>query len=219
MCGTLIACFAATGAPGAAEVRQSDDVQLIKQLSAVWWQWALSIPAASNPLTFDDPEGAAAHCGVGQHGDVWFLGGSLTGGPADRRCTLPAGKRIFFPVVNVECSMIQGDGTSQAELRSCAGSMMDRVTSAEVWVDDIPLDPIRVASDMFTFTTPPGDINDAFGGAPNPSPAVSDGFWVLLEPLSEGPHTITFGGEVPLPSFTFRVEVNYAVEVVAAGVE
>jgi hypothetical protein len=42
--------------------------------SARWVQWALSIPAATNPIL--DPDGE--NCELGQSGSVWFLAG--TGG-------------------------------------------------------------------------------------------------------------------------------------------
>jgi len=38
--------------------------------SAAWWQWALSIPTASNPLF-----GKTDDCNIGQPGPVWFIGG------------------------------------------------------------------------------------------------------------------------------------------------
>src|SRR5579871_6045853 len=61
--------------------------------SAAWWQYVLAQPASSNPLL--DPTGA--NCGVGQSGKVFFL----VGGVATRNdCIVPAGKALFFPLVN-----------------------------------------------------------------------------------------------------------------------
>ncbi len=62
--------------------------------AAMWWQWALSEPKATNPVI--DPNGA--DCAEGQSGKVWFLAGSPT--PVTRNCTVPAGKALFFPVIN-----------------------------------------------------------------------------------------------------------------------
>src|SRR5215203_3217355 len=70
--------------------------------SAEWWQWALSLPVAVNPLTDDTGE----DCAQGQDGKVWFLAGTFspdaatTPDPVTRSCTLPAGTAIFFPIVN-----------------------------------------------------------------------------------------------------------------------
>jgi len=64
--------------------------------SARWWQWALSIPAATNPV-FD---ATGANCAEGQIGQVWFLADSFFGGLFDRTCTVPPGKALFFAILN-----------------------------------------------------------------------------------------------------------------------
>ena len=52
----------------------------VRELSAEWWQWALSIPSTHNPLL--DPSGQ--DCMVGQRGDTWFLAGVFGGGDVSR---------------------------------------------------------------------------------------------------------------------------------------
>ena len=64
--------------------------------SARWWQWVLSVPAATNPL--NDTTGA--QCAQGQTGKVWFLAGTFVG-PVTRTCTVPQGKALFFPILNL----------------------------------------------------------------------------------------------------------------------
>jgi hypothetical protein len=66
-----------------------------QQWGAKWWQWVLSIPASINPIL----DTTGANCDVDQSGPVWFL----AGGPpiAERNCTIPAGKMIFFPIINL----------------------------------------------------------------------------------------------------------------------
>src|SRR5215813_2675062 len=67
------------------------------ELSAEWWQWALSIPTSVNPLT----DTTGADCMVGQRGAAWFLAGVFfTGGTVTRTCSIPQGTRLFFPVIN-----------------------------------------------------------------------------------------------------------------------
>jgi hypothetical protein len=66
-------------------------------LAAQWWQWALAEPASNNPLTDTTGQFAA----VNQRGRVWFLAGNLGGGTTIRTITVPAGKALFFPIVNV----------------------------------------------------------------------------------------------------------------------
>ena len=67
--------------------------------TAAWWQWAFSIPLASNPLFDNGP------CTIGQSGPVFFLGGSFTTPIVTRNCTVPAGKALFFPILNQEESV------------------------------------------------------------------------------------------------------------------
>ncbi|MER8047886.1 hypothetical protein [Streptomyces sp. NPDC094032] len=66
-------------------------------LAARWWQWALSAPDEVSPVADETGE----HAGWRQPEDVWFLAGTY-GGKVVRRCELPAGRRVFFPVLNVQ---------------------------------------------------------------------------------------------------------------------
>jgi len=178
--------------------------------SAKWWQWALSIPAPDNPLLDTSGE----KCGEGQSGNVWFLAGTF-GGSAERTCTVPAGKAILFPIINAECSTVEGNGKTEEELSACAKDLIDHVRVKEAKVDGMPLIDLnnyRVQSPLFRFRLPPNNI---LGLSPGSSPSVSDGYWILLEPLSTGPHTIHFRGVAPFPEFgfTFKTEVTYTLTV------
>jgi hypothetical protein len=185
------------------------------QWSAAWWQWAAGITTSQS--TLDDSTGA--HCGVNQQGPVWFLAGT-TGGSAltSRTCTLPSGKGVLIPIINGECSTVEGNGTTDAELRACAKDLMDHVTSATMSVDSVPVDlgrPLatsrfRVQSPLFNITFVP---NDQFGVPDGSGQAVADGFWVLLAPPSAGHHTVDFRGEAHFPKFTFVVNVHYDLTI------
>lgn len=79
---------------------------------AAWWQWAMSMPISFDEVDpiihpFNDPTGEA--CGNGQgDGPVFFLAGTWIG-PVERRCKVPAGQALFFPIINVECSTAEVD--------------------------------------------------------------------------------------------------------------
>lgn len=66
------------------------------RLAERWWQWALSIPAARNPVCDQTGEFASE----GQPADVWFLAGSF-GGAVARQCVIPAHRPLFFPLFNI----------------------------------------------------------------------------------------------------------------------
>lgn len=219
--GLVAAALALAAAPGigvAANPGNGINLGQMRTLAAAWWQWTLSIPAVNHPLSFVTPDESAPYCGVGQHGDVWFLGGLVNASsPAERACTIPESTAIFFPVINAECSTIEGNGETEEELRACAEGLIDFVTVVEASVDGVPirsLNQARAQSPLFSFTLPPEDVLSLYGSEPNPSAAVADGYWVLLPPLSVGEHTIEFRGVAELPGFTFEQKISYAVTVV-----
>ena len=69
-----------------------------QQWSAKFWQWAWSIPYAVNPIL--DTTGIACDVHQSKSGPVWFLAGTA-GFDATRQCFIPAGRMIFFPIINV----------------------------------------------------------------------------------------------------------------------
>lgn len=185
--------------------------------SAAWWQWAFSIPVASHPL-FDNGD-----CSVGQSGPVWFLGGkfcqtgtSCSPGPETRSCSIPAGKALFFPLINVEDSapeeptyacgsmppLIPG---TIAEMRMCDESWVEfylnGARNLKVEVDGKAVQNLRkdfrVRSVQFDATLPDDNLLKGIGesiAAGTYSPVVDDGIYVLLAPLSVGSHTLHFQG-------------------------
>jgi hypothetical protein len=179
--------------------------------SEEWWKWALSIPASSNPLL----DKTGKFCAEGQSGDVWFLAGTWGETGVKRKCEVPAGKGIFFPIINAECSRIEGNGETEEEFRSCARSLIDNVTVKEVKVDGKPLknlDNYRVGSGLFSFKLPKNNLLRLHPGS---SLAVSDGYWIMMEPLSPGKHKIyIYGKAVFQDGSTFETEVTYDLSVV-----
>jgi hypothetical protein len=202
--------------------------------SAAWWQYVFLQPASSNPLS--DPTGAS--CTTGQSGPVFFLVGGF-GSPAITitrdSCVVPAGKALFFPLVNafdvhVAC-------TPQT-----AGICDHNDTAQEVWndlqntpngfsiselhssIDGVPVSnlnpattpyracagPVPGCAAPYTLTFPA----DNFFGLPAGAyaPAVADGVYLLLTPLAPGPHTINFGG-TGFFSGQFQQDITYHLTV------
>lgn len=197
----------------AGEVRADPGHGQLGALSGQWWQWALSIPAVSNPLA--DPNDSKL-CGVGQSGPVWFLGGTLDGSPARRSCTVPPGVALLIPAVNAECSTAESpELTTPRALRACAVDLIDHVTEATARVDGRRLPLKRVVSPLVHVTLPPGNVLGLVDPLPNPSPSVGDGYYALVPPLSPGRHTIKVAATAVFPDFTFAQDVEYTVEVLA----
>jgi len=190
-----------------------------KQLSAEWWQWALSIPTSENPLL--DTNGGKGV--VGQRGSVWFLAGVFNGGTVTRSCSVPEGKALFFPVINsvqINTPNVCGQNSalSVRELRVAAASLIDGAVNLSVTVDDIPIKNLRrVKSEVFEVALPADNVFVA-PCAPFPvptgiySPAVDDGIYVRLDPLDIGSHALHFHAESP--KGVVQSDVTYNLTVV-----
>jgi|GEM_PF-270595 len=189
--------------------------------SARWWQWAYSLPVDHHPL-YD-----TAGVSTGQSGKVWYLGASFapsvsSGGQiiatANRSATVPSGVALFFPVANAEASTLEGNGTTDAELRAAARSFQDLTTNMSAEIDGTPvrdLGAYRVQSPLYTFgPLPDNNVLQSFGiAAPagSTSLSVADGVYLMLAPLSTGQHTIHFHAETP--AFNFLLDITYNLTV------
>jgi hypothetical protein len=132
-----------------------------------------------------------------------------------RTCTIPSGQAILFPIINGECSTAEGNGNTEADLRACANSQMDAVTTLQASVDGVVLTDLqtfRAQSPLYQFTAIDGN---PFGIPAGTTDSVADGFWIMLHPLSPGIHTISFAGALNLPSGgSFSTSVQYKLIVV-----
>jgi hypothetical protein len=187
--------------------------------TAKWWQWAYLAPEADNPLVDD----TGRNCANNQTGPVWFLAGT-GGGAVTRECTIPSDKAILIPIINVICdSATDPSFDTEAELRACAKADQDTVIGKEITVDGINignLDSYRFQSPLFSLIYPENNIA---GLAPQTAQAVSDGFWILLEPLSPGTHEIHFkaalGDPNAISTANFALDVTYLLTVVEGQTE
>lgn len=173
---------------------------------AAYFQYVFSIPASSNPIL--DPSGAT--CNVGQpSGPVFFLNlipdhaffpAGFVGSYAIRTCTIPS-KALWIPIAGWLCSniLLPSPDFTPHDLRKCAATAVDGIdiNRLELIVDGRNLSGLirerRVQTPYFEFQLPSEDSvlmwNDETSGS-----AVSDGYFVLLKPLSPGKHVIQFGG-------------------------
>jgi hypothetical protein len=210
----ILAAFAPAGA-------QAEPASA-RTLANEWWQWALSIPTPVNPLTDTTGE----DCVVGQSGETWFLAGTFSGGTAVRTCTVPETVDLFFPVANAigfDSPNICGQGPDSvtvAELRAALAGLIDGMENLEVELDGVSLTNFRrLRSPVFDISMPEDNLFDApcagLGGHPagNFSPAVHDGFYMLVKNLSLGAHTLRFAAENP--AIGFDLDVTYHLNVVA----
>ena len=181
------------------------------------------MPADSHPLT------NTADVSAGQSGQVWFLGGTfapttdLNGnliGVADRKVSIPAGKALFFPIIDAEQSLAEG-GANETDCRATAKFFADHAVGVFCTVDGTPVDGLsayRTDSPFFSFGPLP---ENNLLGLPEgtTSSAVSDGYFVMLSPLSTGNHVIHFGGTFVFTiendgfDFSFNLDITYRITV------
>lgn len=193
----------------------------LRSLTAEWWQWALSIPTSENPTL----DATGEKCFVGQRGSTWFLAGTFGVGPVTRSCSVPAGKRIFFPVANssfFDSPNVCGQGPehlSVAEMRAFIAGFVAGLTEVSVELDGEPVDDLhRVRSRVFEIALPEENVFDTpcagAGGLPAGiySPAVDDGYYALIEPLPAGHHTLRFHAENAEVGFV--IDTTYELTVV-----
>ena len=83
------------------------------------------------------------------------------------------------------------------------------------------IEKYRVHSRAFNITIPETlPENTLFGANPGPSHAVSDGYWIILEPLPPGEHETHFKSSLTNPTtgiLFFADEVKYHLNVVEAA--
>lgn len=188
------------------------------QWAETWWQWAYSIPAEENPLL--DTTGDMGD--EGQTGPVWFLAGVWNeSGIAERTLTVPAGKALFFPIINGEWDAPVDSGTTPEELWGLIDAnynLSAYVVAMKAEVDGRAIEDLfsyraRDPKSSFIFKVPADNLL----GYPADSEwlAVADGYYLLLAPLPVGAHTIHFSTEYanPVGGFSFTLDITYHISV------
>lgn len=170
--------------------------------SAAWWQWALSVPVEP----YLDRDGR--FCELGQAGPVWFLAGTDGSFDVRRECNVPLGKHLFLPVINMFQQTPLGvkKGKVVASCKQLQASVAvnnDHLVSAVVLVDGVAVKNVaayRVRSDGCFRMYPDLPEDDEYL-----TPiAASDGYWLLIPPLSAGKHTIVVGANYGAPKGGFH---------------
>jgi hypothetical protein len=217
------------GGPGKDEKKAPDD---LAELTADWWQWVYASPAKdvtvktgphsstttnTNPVldsTGDFARGMEHEKGPGDK--YFFLAGDF-GGTVTRNIDVPHGKALFFPVINSELDNAVDPPTNYtvAELSAIAKANIDATTSMSATFDGVPVDTFRTQSPAFSYKLPKHDSIYEYFGLTGPqfqgtvSPAVSDGWWGVIDAPSKGTHVLHFTSTGP----GFALDVTYNLNV------
>jgi hypothetical protein len=162
------------------------------QWNAQWWRWLYQTPYRDN-VVLSGSAGernapAQVDCSTGQHGKVWFLGGTfLPTSPTPpqlrsdvyRSCSIPAGTALFFPLINTEFDNLFCPNTAftARELRSAARTGIDDVVpgSLSATIDgktvrglNRPDTKYRAPSPWFSYRLPTDNVTQLFCDPPLP---------------------------------------------------
>jgi hypothetical protein len=198
--------------------------------SAEWVQYvnAFHSPGCVNPLS--DESGASCAVDQDPESPVFFLVGTF-GGPAKRKCKVPAGKSLFLPMMNVwgdNAGVAKDMLLSQDEIRTYVEHAYKNVDTKRLWlkVDGMALtglDEGGVKSAPYTIDLAKGDNGytcQGVKGVEGKFDGQVSGYWAMLEPLPKGEHTVEFGlkrgldllsGDPSQPEI--EISIHYTIEM------
>ncbi|HAZ46251.1 MAG TPA: hypothetical protein DDW76_18995 [Cyanobacteria bacterium UBA11369] len=186
--------------------------------SAEWNKYVYSIPEFTGPLW--DTTGEKAN--INQSGDVFFLVGTFTGEPVTRKITVNENQLLFLPLVNVWNNNFglppNTPPQTGEELANFNKQVIDGTTSLFFNLDGVALSMDQLF--QHRETPPPFNVTlpeNNFYGAPAGSSSLvaSDGYWLMVDPLSVGKHTISFGGSLTFFGQSFPQNNTYEISVVS----
>jgi hypothetical protein len=181
-----------------------------------WWTWVLQSPADANPV--EDPTGAFAN--QNNDGPVFFIAGTPLGEPgsAVREFEVPAGTPLLIPMVNFFDTLDPEEIEEQlvAEFRE---SVVDAFASIDGKAVPDPLSHYEETGFFSLGEFRPGTVIAelaASAGLEIPPgtplyPTKAAGYWLVIEGLDPGDHTLHFGGST---SDGLSTEVTDLIHVV-----
>jgi len=191
--------------------------------TADWWSHMFSFGCDNFPLF--DSDGSQA--GLNTAGPVIFLPGNF-GGTTTRTITVPHGKALLFPILNnlwiySACYGIaeEDEAFANGTLAEYISSNVDPVLDGDGITLSATLDGrefnnlrnYRFNSGLYDFDANP-ELTDCLGDpclVEEDLLALTNGFWLMLKPLSRGQHTLNFQGGIE--DFGFSLDVTYYITV------
>jgi hypothetical protein len=195
--------------------------QTYAQWGTAWWEWALGIPKATNPLLNGD-------CTQDQPSGVFFLAGNA-GGTDVRTCTVPADTPLFFPILNAfntQCPETNCANTPAAAQAAVAQYYTTHPPlKLSLTIDGVALSGLsayHVLTGAFDDTEGADTSKQIFPGCDGPIGAntcgvpvgsvrqdAGNGYWIMLKPLASGTHVVHFVGVQSV----FSLDVTYTLTV------
>ena len=181
----------------------------IADWSTNWWRWAAALAPPGDPFT--DTTGQFAN--VNQSGPVFFLAGS-PGGSMSRQFRVPANTYLLVPLRVGEWSQLElGFDKTAAQIRQSAQQQADQINSLHAILDGVTNTQTTVFSHRET--SPDFNFNAVFNNQVGINPpgfsgiAVADGYFLMLDPLTPGTHTLNYGGGITGSSLIDETDYVY----------
>jgi hypothetical protein len=175
---TRILSFAAIALFATAPVASAIPAKKVDASLAALWTTVLETPSAQNSFGTGGPAFACFDLGrtVAPFAPV-----------SVESCTVKPGTKVFIAARSVECSTFEGNGSTEAELRTCARES-DVQVAPTVTVDGKRVWVAEVETPLLNIVLPADNIFGQPAGTRGLS--VGHGWVALLHPLSPGTHTI-----------------------------
>jgi hypothetical protein len=177
----------------------------IADWTAAWWTWVLQSPAAQNPLT--DSTGQFAN--ANNDGPVFFVAGSNGfSSPVNRTFVVPANRPLLLPMINFF--------DTEPSILDLGAALADRQFAANIvvgnWVSSVNTASLFASIDGAAVSNPSQylQVSGLFSAGPTLAgsfaesliisagdvldPTKSGGYWLMIDGLTLGSHTLHFGG-------------------------
>jgi hypothetical protein len=177
----------------------------ITSLATEWTHWGFD-SAASSPLL-------SPRCGPSPSDPkVWFLPVGF-GGDVTIQCALPTGAWLVIEPGGYECSDLEGNGSTLAELTACVDTFFPLLSYIEVTLDgQTTTDLTKYIVTTPVYQLPPGNILPFLLGVPDQATAsLNRAYFVVLHPLSKGEHRLRMYDE--FDAFDFSAGLTVVITV------
>lgn len=177
--------------------------------AAEWLNWILSAPASSSPMLVDA-------CRE-QDAAIFNIPQTLPGTTLGISCETYGDQWLLSAGGAIVCDTIDHPGATDEDLAACAEEGRTAYTAVSITIDGQPiadLDAYWVTSTPFDLTLPEDNV---LGVPAQTTHAVGGGWFVLVQPLAPGVHTLVLHNESAAPEGEpgpLVAEVTATVEVI-----
>jgi len=184
----------------------------LHQYANIWWQWTSTMGNERSPVRDKTGE----YCHVKQSGDVWFLAGGYGTSKIKRHCVIPQGKHIFFPIINMAYWPENDIQKTCEQVKQESALNNSELYFVYVELDGHSIPNMRnnriKSEDCF-------DLHELLAkeqATEKVFPAATDGYWLMLKPLSKGIHSLKFNAQYHNKTAVhgnMMQDIEYTIEV------